>query len=83
MKYLLSNLILDFEGSIDADSMIAFLNKETSVEAKALKKKLKDENGVDDFLNELAEYLQYTIRKGEDKDIIAALSEQLRAYAES
>lgn len=80
VRYLLANLVLDFQGEVNADDVRQFLRGDNSREAKQLLQKVIDEKGIDELLITLADCLKEHIRSGVDEKTVR---EQLQFYAES
>ncbi len=80
VRYLLSNLYLDFQGDITVDKVREFLREDDSKEARRLLSKIIEEGGVDDLLIAMADVLKDRIPTGIQTD---HLREQLRMYSES
>ncbi len=80
IRYLLDNLVIDFQGEITLDTVRSFLREDDGREARQLLSKLIEEKGVDDMLITLADCLKEHIQHGiNDKTV----REQLTMYAES
>ena len=79
-KYLINNIVLDFEGGITLEEMRASLRKDDTRESRHLLNKLIEDKGVDDLLVTIADCLKESIRSGINEDTI---KEQLVTYAES
>jgi len=80
IKYLLDNLILDFQGEITLDTVRNFLREDDGHEARRLLAKLIEEKGVDDMLVTLADCLREQIQNGINEK---AVRDQLMTYSES
>jgi hypothetical protein len=80
VQYLLSNLYLDFQGDISVDQVREFLRDDDSKEARALLKKVIEDNGVDDLLLALADVLRDHIRTGISEQVVR---DQLSMYSDS
>lgn len=81
IKYLLDNLVLDFQGEITLDKVRTFLREDDSRESRKLLGKLIEDQGVDDMLITLADCLKAeSLSTGVDEN---AVSEQLRIYSDS
>jgi hypothetical protein len=80
IKYLLDNLILDFQGEITLETVRNFLREDDGREARQLLAKLMEEKGVDDMLITLADCLREHIRTGINEN---TLREQLSTYTDS
>lgn len=80
IRYLLSNLILDFQGDITLEVVRGFLRSDDSKEARALLNKLVEEHGVEDMLVTLADCLRENLKTGISEE---AIREQLTTYSDS
>ena len=80
VRYLLSNLYLDFQGDITVEKVREFLREDDSREARQLLSKIIEEKGIDDLLLTLADCLKDHIRTGVSEDIVR---DQLNLYSES
>jgi hypothetical protein len=80
VRYLLSNLYLDFQGDISVEKVREFLREDDSREARQLLSKIIEEKGVDDLLITLADCLKESITTGVNEK---TLRDQLVTYAES
>ena len=80
IKYLLDNLVIDFQGEISLETVRGFLREDDGREARQLLAKLIEEKGVDDMLITLADCLQEHIQNGINERTIR---EQLSTSAES
>ena len=80
VRYLLSNLYLDFQGDISVDQVREFLREDDSREARQLLSKIIEEKGVDDLLITLADCLKDSISTGVNE---TTLREQLALYGDS
>ncbi len=80
VRYLLTNVYVDFQGDISMERVREFLREDDSREARALLSKLIDDKGVDDFLITIADCLKDHIAEGITEDTIRV---QLATYAES
>ena len=79
-KYLIENLIFDFEGEVTADAFRAFLREDSSGDARALMQKIIEDNGIEELLITLADCLTENLASGITPDVI---QQQLVAYSES
>jgi len=79
-QYLLENLILDFEGEVNMDTVRAFLRKDNSAASRSLLQKIIEENGVEDLLIAVADCLSADLSKGIS---IPSIREHLSTYSES
>lgn len=80
VRYLLDNLFIDFQGTIDIEQVREFLRKDDSREARALLTKLNQDGDVTDMLETLSDTLKQALPKGLNDQVIR---EQLIEYAES
>lgn len=80
VRYLMSNLYLDFQGDISVEKVREFLREDDSKEARQLLSKIIEEKGVDELLITLADCLKEHIRNGVNEEIIR---EQLQMYSDS
>jgi len=80
IRYLLENLILDFQGEIALEQVRSMLRNDGSREAKSLLEKLTQDAGVEDMLVTLADTLRDHLRTGIGEDVVR---EQLQMYSES
>ena len=80
IKYLLDNLILDFQGEITLETVRNFLREDDGREARQLLAKLIEEKGVNDMLVTLADCLREHIQSGVNEKVVR---EQLMTYSES
>ena len=64
VRYLLSNLYLDFQGDISVDQVRELLREDDSREARQLLSKIIEEKGVDDLLITLADCLKDNLSTG-------------------
>ncbi len=80
IKYLLDNLILDFQGDITLETVRGFLREDDGPEARRLLAKLIEEKGVNDMLVTLADCLRESIQSGVNERVVR---EQLATYSES
>jgi hypothetical protein len=79
-KYLMENLIFDFEGEVTADAFRGFLREDSSQESRALMQKIIEENGIEDLLITLADCLTSDLATGITPEVI---NRQLMAYTEA
>ncbi|MCP4198683.1 MAG: hypothetical protein GY762_16170 [Proteobacteria bacterium] len=79
-KYLMENLIFDFEGEVTADAFRAFLREDSSPGSRALMQKIIEENGIEDLLITLADCLTSNLTTGITPEVI---NQQLIAYSEA
>ena len=80
VKYLLENLVLDFQGEITLETVRGFLREDDGREARALLAKLVQEKGVDDMLLTVADCLKESLAEGISEDTVR---HQLAMYSES
>ncbi len=80
VRYLLDNLFIDFQGTIDLDHIREFLRKDDSRESRALLTKLNQEGDISDMLDTLADTLKASLHKGINDAIVR---EQLQMYSDS
>jgi hypothetical protein len=80
VRFLLENLILDFQGEISVEKVREFLREDDSREARQLLSKIIEEKGVDDMLITLADVLKDHIRTGVSEQLIR---DQLLTYSDS
>jgi thioredoxin-like negative regulator of GroEL len=80
VRYLLDNLFIDFQGTIDIDQVREFLRKDDSREARTLLTKLNQDGDIADMLDTLADTLKQALPRGLNDQVIR---EQLVEYAES
>ena len=80
VRYLLENLFIDFQGTIDIDHVREFLRKDESREARQLLTKLNAEGDISDMLDTLADTLKQSLPRGLNDQVIR---EQLVEYSES
>lgn len=80
VRYLLENLLLDFQGDVSVDKVRDFLREDDSREARQLLSKIIEEKGIDDLLITLADVLKDHIRTGVSEQNIR---DQLSTYSES
>ena len=80
VRYLLDNMFIDFQGTIDIDHVREYLRKDDSRESRSLLNKLNNEGGVDDMLETLSDTLRQNVARGVNDQ---TMREQLTEYAES
>ena len=80
IKYLLDNLVLDFQGEITLETVRGFLREDDGREARQLLAKLIEEKGVDDMLITLADCLKEQVANGINERTVR---EQLAMYSDS
>ena len=80
VKYLISNLYLDFQGDISVETLRNFLREDDSREARKVLAKIIDDSGVDELLLTLADCLREHIRTGVHEGVVR---EQLNLFSDS
>jgi hypothetical protein len=80
VRYLMSNMYLDFQGEITVDKVREFLRQDDSREARKVLAKILEEEGVDDMLLTLADCLREHIVSGVNEKV---MRDQLNLYADS
>ncbi len=80
VRYLLDNLFVDFQGTVDIDHVREFLRKDDSREARVLLAKLNQDGDISDMLDTLADTLKTSLPKGINDSV---LKEHLHMYSES
>ena len=80
IKFLLENLILDFQGDLTPEMIREFLRQDPSGDAKALLDKLNKEGSISEMMITLADCLKEYIHSGINHDVVHS---QLRIYSES
>lgn len=80
VRYLLENIYIDFQGDIHLETVLQFLAKDNSPEARALVAKIKQDNSVEDMLITVADTLKPEIPQGIDDATVFA---HLKEYADS
>jgi hypothetical protein len=80
VRYLLDNLFVDFQGTVDLEHVREFLRKDDSREARVLLAKLNQDGDISDMLDTLADTLKTTLPKGINDSV---LKEHLNMYSES
>ena len=80
IRYLLENMYIDFQGEISLETVRSYLREDDSPEARALLAKIIEENGVDDLLITLADYLKDNLQSGITEPVVR---DQLRTYSDS
>lgn len=78
--FLISRLILDFDGDVTYDTINNFLADDDSTTARALRGRLIAEGNAGDFLIVLSDCLREYIRTGITPDNVKS---QIELYAES
>ncbi len=78
-RYLIENLILDFQG-LDVEDVRSFLREDDSPVARALLSKIIEDNGIDELLLVLSDCLQEFVRSGINEDVV---TQQLSVYIDS
>ena len=80
ISYLRENLILDFQGDLDVETVRTFLKDDDSREARVLLAKVVADGSVDDMLVFLADVLLDPVRKALTDDTIR---NNLQSYSEA
>ena len=80
IRYLLSNIVLDFQGEISLEQVRLMLREDGSRDARVLLEKLTQDHGVDDMLITLADSLKDYVSQGISPEVV---KEQLTLYSES
>ena len=80
VKYLLENLMIDFQGDLDLEQVKGFLQGDDSRLARALLGKLVSDGGVEEMMVTLADCLREYITEGINEEVI---QDQVQIYAES
>jgi hypothetical protein len=80
ITYLRENLILDFQGDLDVETVRSFLKDDDSREARVLLAKVVADGSVDDMLVVLADVLLEPVRKALTEDTIR---NNLQSYSEA
>ena len=80
IRYLLSNIVLDFQGEISLEQVRLMLREDGSRDARMLLEKLTQDHGVDDMLITLADALKDYVAQGISPEVV---QEQLKTYSES
>ena len=80
VRYLLSNMYLDFQGDITVDKVREFLRQDDSREARKVLAKILEEEGIDDMLLTLADCLREHIGAGISDKVVR---DQLNLYSDS
>ncbi|HTJ84528.1 MAG TPA: hypothetical protein VL400_22570 [Polyangiaceae bacterium] len=80
IRYLLENMIIDFQGEITLEQVRGFLREDDGKEARQVLAKLIEDKGVDEMLITLADCLKDHIATGVSDKV---LKDQLMMYAES
>jgi hypothetical protein len=80
VRYLLSNMYLDFQGEITVEKVREFLREDDSREARKVLAKILEEEGVDDLLLTLADCLREHLATGISEKV---MRDQLNTYADS
>lgn len=80
VRYLLQNMVLDFQGEISLDSVRQHLRSDHSREAERLLERLNRDKGVDELLLTLADVLRERIPTGVNENVVR---EYLIDYSES
>ncbi len=80
VRYLLDNMIVDFQGEISFETVRGFLREDDGKEARAVLAKLIEDKGVDEMLITLADCLKEQIATGVNEKVVR---EQLMLYTDS
>lgn len=80
VRYLLENLMIDFQGDLNLDQARQFLRNDSSPAAQALLRKLYEDGGTSEMLIAVADCLKEQLPHGIDEQV---LQEQIHIYAES
>ncbi len=80
IAYLRSNVILDFQGDLDLETVRGFLKHDNSGLARKMMAKVVQDGGTDEMILVLADCLVEIVQDALTDEVI---SEQLRMYAES
>ena len=80
ISHLIENLILDFQGDLNLETVRNFLRDDDSRDARALLSKLVEDRGVNDMMITLADCLHDYLRTGINEEVVR---EQIRLYTES
>mgnify|MGYP000855259708 CR=1 FL=1 len=80
IKYLLENLMLDFQGDLNLEMIKSMLRDDHSQVAKELLHKLVTERGTGDMMISLADCLREYIPTGINDEVVR---EHLELYAKS
>ncbi len=80
VRYLLDNMIVDFQGEISFETVRGFLRDDDGKEARAVLAKLIEDKGVDDMLITLADCLKDHLTTGVTEKVV---KEQLMLYTDS
>lgn len=80
IAYLRQNVILDFQGDLDIETIREWLKDDESREARQLLAKLVEDGGISEMVLVLADCLLETVQQALTD---AAVREQLRMYTES
>ncbi|MBH25507.1 MAG: hypothetical protein CMH57_13875 [Myxococcales bacterium] len=76
-NYLIDNLVLDFRGDVDMETLNELLLRDGSQLAHDLRARLISQDGVDDFLLVLADCLKDFLREGISEELV---TEQIGMY---
>ncbi len=80
IAYLRDNVMLDFQGDLNVETVREFLKDDDSRDARTMLAKLVSDGGVEDMMLVLADCLVETVKRALTDDLVR---EQLRLYAES
>ena len=80
VRYLLENMIVDFQGEISFETVRGYLREDDGKEARAVLAKLIEDKGVDEMLITLADCLKEHLTTGVSEKVV---KEQLMLYTDS
>ncbi len=80
VRYLLENMIVDFQGEISFETVRGYLREDDGKEARAVLAKLIEDKGVDEMLITLADCLKEHLTTGISEKVV---KEQLMLYTDS
>ena len=80
IRYLLENLIIDFQGEMDLEMARGFLNGDDSKFAKALYARMLADGGVSDMMVVLGDCLKEYVNSGINEKVV---HDQLLLYLDS
>ena len=80
VRYLLENMIVDFQGEISFETVRGYLREDDGKEARAVLAKLIEDKGVDEMLITLADCLKDHLTTGISEKVV---KEQLMLYTDS
>lgn len=79
-KFLISHIILDFDGEVNQEIITRFLVEDRSPLAQSLKGRLSAEHGPEDFLIVLSDCLRAAIRTGITAEVV---EQKIQTYVDS